>query len=309
MFGHFEPVNHCCFSPDDAFVSTSSNDGTVKVTAIQHHCQNVPMWILLTSSMTTGFFFFFCTIAAVSGVVCQRVEDDQCERQACRKRRGGPGQVQHLDCGWEAHHMCSQKRCSGGYFSDPSTHPAEAAVCYSVVFIKAELCVCVCVPQSLLCSSWHQERLRADLCSLCHCLRCLMWKHQTCCWRLKQAAWAWCSTATLVLTVTSWLLLSQTTLWRYIKSTRFILFATFLFKVLNTTIGLYCGGFFQLWDLEANKKMADCSGHLSWVQRVQFSTDGSQLLSCSDDQTIRVRLGLNLSTSTLLTGLLVSPVD
>lgn len=49
---------------------------------------------------------------------------------------------------------------------------------------------------------------------------------------------------------------------------------------------------FQLWDLEANKKMADCSGHLSWVQRVQFSLDGSQLLSCSDDQTIRVRLSV-----------------
>lgn len=47
---------------------------------------------------------------------------------------------------------------------------------------------------------------------------------------------------------------------------------------------------FQLWDLEANKKMADCSGHLSWVHRVQFSPDGSQLLSCSDDQMIRVRL-------------------
>uniref|UniRef100_A0A7N6BWL2 CARD domain-containing protein n=1 Tax=Anabas testudineus TaxID=64144 RepID=A0A7N6BWL2_ANATE len=43
-----------------------------------------------------------------------------------------------------------------------------------------------------------------------------------------------------------------------------------------------------LWDLEANKKMADCSGHLSWVQRVQFSPDGSQLLSCSYDQTIRL---------------------
>jgi len=36
--------------------------------------------------------------------------------------------------------------------------------------------------------------------------------------------------------------------------------------------------------------MADCSGHLSWVQRVQFSADGSQLLSCSDDQTVRVRV-------------------
>lgn len=35
MFGHFEPVNHCCFSPDDSYVSTSSNDGTVKVTAVK----------------------------------------------------------------------------------------------------------------------------------------------------------------------------------------------------------------------------------------------------------------------------------
>lgn len=35
MFGHFEPVNHCCFSPDDTYVSTSSNDGTIKVTAIK----------------------------------------------------------------------------------------------------------------------------------------------------------------------------------------------------------------------------------------------------------------------------------
>lgn len=31
MFGHYEPVNHCCFSPDDTYVSTSSNDGTTKV--------------------------------------------------------------------------------------------------------------------------------------------------------------------------------------------------------------------------------------------------------------------------------------
>uniref|UniRef100_A0A8C6LWA2 Apoptotic peptidase activating factor 1 n=1 Tax=Nothobranchius furzeri TaxID=105023 RepID=A0A8C6LWA2_NOTFU len=37
-----------------------------------------------------------------------------------------------------------------------------------------------------------------------------------------------------------------------------------------------------------SKKKADCSGHLSWVQRVQFSNDGSKLLSCSDDQTVRL---------------------
>ncbi|MCI4382137.1 hypothetical protein PGIGA_G00260270 [Pangasianodon gigas] len=44
----------------------------------------------------------------------------------------------------------------------------------------------------------------------------------------------------------------------------------------------------ELWDFEANKKMAECSGHLSWVPCVQFSPDGSLLLSASDDQTIRL---------------------
>uniref|UniRef100_A0AAY5EQD9 CARD domain-containing protein n=1 Tax=Electrophorus electricus TaxID=8005 RepID=A0AAY5EQD9_ELEEL len=43
-----------------------------------------------------------------------------------------------------------------------------------------------------------------------------------------------------------------------------------------------------LWDFEVNKKMAECSGHLSWVHCVQFSPNGSLLLSCSDDQTIRL---------------------
>ncbi|XP_076862902.1 apoptotic protease-activating factor 1 isoform X2 [Brachyhypopomus gauderio] len=44
----------------------------------------------------------------------------------------------------------------------------------------------------------------------------------------------------------------------------------------------------ELWDFEANRKMAECSGHLSWVPCVQFCPDGSRLLSCSDDQTIRL---------------------
>uniref|UniRef100_A0A6Q2YJ50 Apoptotic protease-activating factor 1 n=1 Tax=Esox lucius TaxID=8010 RepID=A0A6Q2YJ50_ESOLU len=48
----------------------------------------------------------------------------------------------------------------------------------------------------------------------------------------------------------------------------------------------------ELWDIVSNKKMADCSGHLSWVHGVQFSPDGSLLLSCSDDQTIRVTLSV-----------------
>ncbi|XP_060742325.1 apoptotic protease-activating factor 1 [Tachysurus vachellii] len=44
----------------------------------------------------------------------------------------------------------------------------------------------------------------------------------------------------------------------------------------------------ELWNFETNKKMAECSGHLSWVPCVQFSPDGSLLLSASDDQTIRL---------------------
>uniref|UniRef100_A0A671MRV8 Apoptotic protease-activating factor 1-like n=1 Tax=Sinocyclocheilus anshuiensis TaxID=1608454 RepID=A0A671MRV8_9TELE len=31
MFGHMEPVNHCCFSPNDAYLATSSSDGTLKL--------------------------------------------------------------------------------------------------------------------------------------------------------------------------------------------------------------------------------------------------------------------------------------
>ncbi|TSK13554.1 Apoptotic protease-activating factor 1 [Bagarius yarrelli] len=31
MFGHTDGVNHCCFSPDDCYLATSSNDGTLKL--------------------------------------------------------------------------------------------------------------------------------------------------------------------------------------------------------------------------------------------------------------------------------------
>uniref|UniRef100_A0A4W3JJJ0 Apoptotic protease-activating factor 1 n=1 Tax=Callorhinchus milii TaxID=7868 RepID=A0A4W3JJJ0_CALMI len=46
----------------------------------------------------------------------------------------------------------------------------------------------------------------------------------------------------------------------------------------------------ELWDIKLQKRVADCSGHLSWVHCVQFSPDGSMLLSSSDDQTVRVTL-------------------
>ncbi|XP_051974961.1 apoptotic protease-activating factor 1 isoform X1 [Xyrauchen texanus] len=44
----------------------------------------------------------------------------------------------------------------------------------------------------------------------------------------------------------------------------------------------------ELWNFETSKKKAECNGHLSWVHCVQFSPDGSLLLSTSDDQTIRL---------------------
>uniref|UniRef100_A0A4W3JJF3 Apoptotic protease-activating factor 1 n=1 Tax=Callorhinchus milii TaxID=7868 RepID=A0A4W3JJF3_CALMI len=44
----------------------------------------------------------------------------------------------------------------------------------------------------------------------------------------------------------------------------------------------------ELWDIKLQKRVADCSGHLSWVHCVQFSPDGSMLLSSSDDQTVRL---------------------
>uniref|UniRef100_A0A8D3CCP1 Apoptotic peptidase activating factor 1 n=1 Tax=Scophthalmus maximus TaxID=52904 RepID=A0A8D3CCP1_SCOMX len=122
MFGHFEPVNHCCFSPDDTYLSTSSNDGTVKLFQVS----SANEWKTIN----------------VSGVFAESDE---------------------------------------------------------AVLVK--------------CSTWTADGKRII-----------------------------CAARNAVL----------------------------------------------LWDLEANKKMADCSGHLSWVQRVQFSPDGSQLLSCSDDQTVRL---------------------
>uniref|UniRef100_A0A671VRZ9 Apoptotic protease-activating factor 1 n=1 Tax=Sparus aurata TaxID=8175 RepID=A0A671VRZ9_SPAAU len=154
MFGHFEPVNHCCFSPDDSYVSTSSNDGTVKVTA-----SSANEW--KTISVRDVF-----------------AEGDE-----------------------EVLVKCSTWTADG---------------------------------KRIICAARNAALIRTNRLSMvqfCHA----------------------CPTSNLLAIAYS-----------------------------NYAV--------ELWDLEANKKMADCSGHLSWVQRVQFSPDGSQLLSCSDDQTVRVRL-------------------
>ncbi|XP_010795540.1 apoptotic protease-activating factor 1 [Notothenia coriiceps] len=165
MFGHFEPVNHCCFSPDDAYVSTSSNDGTVKL----FKASSANEWKTIKVS-------------------------DMFEE------------------------------------SDEE------------VFVK--------------CSTWTADGKRI-ICAA--------------------------RNAALMFDVeTSDMLLE-------IKTNRL---STVQFCHACPTSNLLAIAFsnyaVELWDLESNNKVADCSGHLSWVQRVEFSPDGSQLLSCSDDQTVRL---------------------
>uniref|UniRef100_A0A3P8SFN2 Apoptotic protease-activating factor 1 n=1 Tax=Amphiprion percula TaxID=161767 RepID=A0A3P8SFN2_AMPPE len=165
MFGHFAPVSHCCFSPDDSYLSTSSNDGTIKLFQVS----SANEWKTIN----------------VRGLVAENDEE---------------------------------------------------------VLVK--------------CSTWTGDGKRV-ICAV--------------------------RNAVLVFDVeTSEMLLE-------IRTSRL---STVQYCDACPTTNLLAIAFsnytLELWDLEANKKMADCSGHLSWVQRVQFSPDGSQLLSCSDDQTVRL---------------------
>uniref|UniRef100_A0AAX7TDR2 Apoptotic protease-activating factor 1 n=1 Tax=Astatotilapia calliptera TaxID=8154 RepID=A0AAX7TDR2_ASTCA len=165
MFGHFQPVNHCCFSPDDKYLSTCSNDGTLKVFEVS----STNEWKTIN----------------VSDMFTDNKED---------------------------------------------------------VFVK--------------CSTWTADGKRV-ICAA--------------------------RNAVLVFDVETSDMLFE------IRTNRM---STVQYCHACPTSNLLAIAFsnyaVELWDLEANKKMADCSGHLSWVQRVQFSLDGSQLLSCSDDQTIRI---------------------
>ncbi|XP_017267042.1 apoptotic protease-activating factor 1 isoform X2 [Kryptolebias marmoratus] len=166
LFGHFKPVKHCCFSPDDSYLSTSSNDGTVKLFQVP----SANEWKTI------------------------KVKD------------------MISDCDNEE------------------------------VFVK--------------CSTWTSDCKRI-ICATIH--------------------------GVLVFDVETTDLLLE------IKTNRL---GTVQYCHACPTSNLLAIAFsnytVELWDLEENKKRADCSGHLSWVQRVQFSYDGSQLLSCSDDQTVRL---------------------
>ncbi|XP_061524069.1 apoptotic protease-activating factor 1 isoform X2 [Phycodurus eques] len=165
MFGHFEPVNHCCFSPNDTYLSTSSNDGTVKLFEVSsaNEWKTINVW------------------------------------EWC------------ADAGEEVPVKCSTWTGDG-----------KRVVC---AVRSAVLVMDVETSQML----FEIRTGRLSMVQYCHV----------------------CPASNLLAIAFS-----------------------------NYAV--------ELWDLEDKKKMADCSGHLSWVQQVQFSTDGSQLLSCSDDQTVRL---------------------
>ncbi|XP_076014962.1 apoptotic protease-activating factor 1 [Genypterus blacodes] len=174
LFGHLEPVNHCCFSPDDTYVSTSSNDGTVKLFQVS----SANEWKTLD-------------------VKSMFPEGDEEVLVKCST--------------WSA----DGKRIICAARSAVFVFELETSNMLFEIMIN-----------------------RLSMLQYCHA----------------------CPTSNLLAIAFS-----------------------------NYAV--------ELWDLEANKKMADCSGHLSWVQCVQFSSDGSQLLSCSDDQTVRLWETKNVHTT------------
>uniref|UniRef100_A0AAY5F2U8 Apoptotic protease-activating factor 1 n=1 Tax=Electrophorus electricus TaxID=8005 RepID=A0AAY5F2U8_ELEEL len=167
LFGHMEPVNHCCFSPDDAYLATSSNDGSVKLFEVA----SANEWKTIQ--------------------VAQYFPESDEETSITVK--------------------CSTWSADGARIICAARNTA-------FVFDVATLGMLLEIRTSRLSTVQYCQA---------------------------------CPTSQLLA-----LALSHYTV--------------------------------ELWDFEVNKKMAECSGHLSWVHCVQFSPNGSLLLSCSDDQTIRV---------------------
>uniref|UniRef100_A0A8C7D8A8 Apoptotic protease-activating factor 1 n=1 Tax=Oncorhynchus kisutch TaxID=8019 RepID=A0A8C7D8A8_ONCKI len=167
MFGHLEPVNHCCFSPDDAYLSTSSSDGTLKL--------------------------------------------------------------------WEVSSANEWKSIDVADMFPEQREQTE-------VMVK--------------CSTWSADG-RTIICAA------------------RNAVFVFdVETAAMLLEIRT-SRLSTVQYCHACPSSNLVAIALSHYAV-------------ELWDIETSKKMADCSGHLSWVHGVQFSPDGSLLLSCSDDQTVRV---------------------
>ncbi|XP_046873677.1 apoptotic protease-activating factor 1 isoform X1 [Hypomesus transpacificus] len=169
MFGHLEPVNHCCFSPNDTYLSTSSSDGTLK------------LWEVSSANEWKSI--------DVQGLFPEQSDGEQAEVVV----------------------KCSSWSANG-----------ERIICAAknTVFVFE-------VQTAAMLLEIRASRLSTV--QYCHA----------------------CPSSNLVAIALS-----------------------------HYTV--------ELWDIESNRKMADCSGHLSWVHCVQFSPEGSRLLSCSDDQTFRL---------------------
>ncbi|XP_062338811.1 apoptotic protease-activating factor 1 isoform X1 [Osmerus eperlanus] len=169
MFGHLEPVNHCCFSPNDTYLSTSSRDGTLK------------LWEVSSANEWKSI--------DVQGLFPEQSDGEQAEVIV----------------------KCSSWSANG-----------ERIIC------AAKNTVFVFEVQT---AAMLLEIRASRLSTVQYCHAC--------------------------------------------PSSNLVAIALSHYAV-------------ELWDIESNRKMADCSGHLSWVHCVQFSPEGSRLLSCSDDQTFRL---------------------
>ncbi|XP_043092997.1 apoptotic protease-activating factor 1 isoform X1 [Puntigrus tetrazona] len=167
MFGHMEPVNHCCFSPDDAYLSTSSSDGTLKLFEVS----SANEW----KSIDVNSYF--------------PESDDEIKAIV---------------------------KCST-WSADGSRIICAARNAVFVFDVKTS--------DMLL----EMKTSRLSTVQYCHA----------------------CPSSSLLAVALS-----------------------------HYTV--------ELWNFETSKKKAECNGHLSWVHCVQFSPDGSLLLSSSDDQTIRL---------------------
>uniref|UniRef100_A0A671L6Y4 Apoptotic protease-activating factor 1 n=1 Tax=Sinocyclocheilus anshuiensis TaxID=1608454 RepID=A0A671L6Y4_9TELE len=167
MFGHMEPVNHCCFSPNDAYLATSSSDGTLKLFEVS----SANEW----KSIDVNSFF--------------PESDDEIKAIV---------------------------KCST-WSADGSRLICAARNAVFVFDVKTS--------DMLL----EMKTSRLSTVQYCHA----------------------CPNSSLLAVALS-----------------------------HYTV--------ELWNFETSKKKAECNGHLSWVHCVQFSPDGSLLLSSSDDQTIRL---------------------
>uniref|UniRef100_A0AAY4D264 Apoptotic protease-activating factor 1 n=1 Tax=Denticeps clupeoides TaxID=299321 RepID=A0AAY4D264_9TELE len=169
LFGHMEPVNHCCFSPSDAYLATSSSDGTLKLFEVS----STNEWKTIDVS-------------------CLFPEKEEAEES-------------------EVLVKCSTWSGDGSKI---------ICVAKNAVFVFSV------ATTDLLCEIRTSRLSTVQFCHAC-------------------------------------------------PNSQLVAIALSHYAV-------------ELWDFESKKKVADCSGHLSWVRCVQFSPDGSELLSCSDDQTIRL---------------------